>query len=102
MSDDDETEEESDHESRQTPTSSAELSTDASRDELRCSFCGKGQNEVRKVVAGPSAYICDECVDLCVGIISEDARRLRAAYWLYVAVAKLAYYMGRVIDPRSE
>ena len=32
---------------------------------LYCSFCGKGQNEVRKLIAGPSVYICDECVDLC-------------------------------------
>ena len=38
---------------------------------LYCSFCGKGQNEVRKLIAGPSVYICDECVDLCNNIIEE-------------------------------
>ena len=40
---------------------------------LFCSFCGKNQNEVRRLIAGPSVYICDECVDLCNDIISEEA-----------------------------
>ena len=39
---------------------------------LFCSFCGKSQEEVRKLVAGPSAYICDECVDLCKRIVEEQ------------------------------
>ncbi|MEF2148094.1 ATP-dependent Clp protease ATP-binding subunit ClpX [Aquilutibacter rugosus] len=39
---------------------------------LYCSFCGKNQHEVRKLIAGPSVYICDECVDLCNDIISEE------------------------------
>ena len=39
---------------------------------LFCSFCGKNQNEVRRLIAGPSVYICDECVDLCNDIISEE------------------------------
>ena len=39
---------------------------------LYCSFCGKSQEEVRKLIAGPSVYICDECVDLCVDIIREE------------------------------
>jgi ATP-dependent Clp protease ATP-binding subunit ClpX len=39
---------------------------------LFCSFCGKNQNEVRKLIAGPSVYICDECVSLCNDIIKED------------------------------
>lgn len=38
----------------------------------RCSFCGKAQNEVRRIVAGPNAYICDECVNLCSIIIAEE------------------------------
>ncbi|ANF57712.1 ATP-dependent Clp protease ATP-binding subunit ClpX [Halotalea alkalilenta] len=49
---------------------------DKDRDEngklLYCSFCGKNQNEVRKLIAGPSVYICDECVDLCNDIIREE------------------------------
>ena len=39
---------------------------------LYCSFCGKSQHEVKKLIAGPSVYICDECVDLCVDIIREE------------------------------
>ncbi|MDD2941394.1 MAG: ATP-dependent Clp protease ATP-binding subunit ClpX [bacterium] len=39
---------------------------------LRCSFCGKVQDEVRKLVAGPSVYICDECIELCNDIIKEE------------------------------
>ena len=40
--------------------------------QLRCSFCGTGREEVRKLIAGPTVYICDECVDLCNDIIAED------------------------------
>lgn len=40
--------------------------------QLRCSFCGKGQKEVKKLIAGPSVYICDECIDLCMDIIDEE------------------------------
>ena len=43
---------------------------------LYCSFCGKSQHEVRKLIAGPSVYICDECVDLCNDIIREEIRRI--------------------------
>jgi ATP-dependent Clp protease ATP-binding subunit ClpX len=39
---------------------------------LKCSFCGKGQDEVRKLIAGPTVYICDECVELCNEIIAEE------------------------------
>tara|TARA_B100001123_G_scaffold416380_1_gene517957 strand:+ start:1632 stop:2906 length:1275 start_codon:yes stop_codon:yes gene_type:complete len=39
---------------------------------LNCSFCGKNQNEVRKLIAGPSVYICNECIDLCNDIIKEE------------------------------
>ena len=39
---------------------------------LRCSFCSKSQSDVRKLIAGPSVYICDECVDICNEIISDD------------------------------
>ena len=41
-------------------------------DVLRCSFCGKSQNEVRKLIAGPTVYICNECIDICNEIISDD------------------------------
>lgn len=39
--------------------------------DLRCSFCGKGQNEVKKLIAGPNVYICDECIELCNDILAE-------------------------------
>ena len=39
---------------------------------LHCSFCGKNQNEVSKLIAGPSVFICDECVDLCNEIIRDE------------------------------
>lgn len=42
---------------------------------LRCSFCGKSQKEVKKLIAGPGVYICDECIDLCNDIISEERDR---------------------------
>lgn len=40
--------------------------------DLSCSFCGKGQNEVKKLIAGPSVYICNECIDLCGDILLEE------------------------------
>ena len=39
---------------------------------VRCSFCGKHQDQVRRIIAGPGAYICNECVQLCMGILDED------------------------------
>lgn len=39
---------------------------------VRCSFCGKAQENVRKIVAGPGVYICDECVELCTSIIETE------------------------------
>ena len=45
---------------------------------LYCSFCGKSQNEVRKLIAGPSVFICDECVDLCNDIIREEIQETAA------------------------
>ena len=41
---------------------------------FHCSFCGKSQHEVRKLIAGPSVYVCDECVALCNEIINEEGR----------------------------
>ena len=43
---------------------------------LYCSFCGKSQHEVKKLIAGPSVFICDECVDLCKDIIKEEVKSL--------------------------
>ena len=40
---------------------------------LHCNFCGKSQKEVKKLIAGPGVYICDECIELCNDIIFEDS-----------------------------
>jgi ATP-dependent Clp protease ATP-binding subunit ClpX len=45
-----------------------------SGDQLTCSFCGKAQEEVKKLIAGPAVYICDECIELCKDIIAEEAQ----------------------------
>ena len=41
-------------------------------EQLLCSFCGKSQPQVKKLIAGPGVYICDECIDLCNEIIDEE------------------------------
>ncbi|MDT8441010.1 MAG: ATP-dependent Clp protease ATP-binding subunit ClpX [Desulfuromonadales bacterium] len=46
----------------------------SSHEHLTCSFCGKAQEEVKKLIAGPAVYICDECIDLCKDIIAEEAQ----------------------------
>jgi ATP-dependent Clp protease ATP-binding subunit ClpX len=50
-----------------------------SDDTLRCSFCGKSQNEVKKLIAGPTVYICNECIDICNEIITDDQQQESAA-----------------------
>jgi endopeptidase Clp ATP-binding regulatory subunit (clpX) len=51
------------------------MSTKDTNGTLKCSFCGKGQKEVKKLIAGPGVYICDECIDLCNDIIDEEKER---------------------------
>ena len=53
------------------------LESAAKVDGLVCSFCGKHQKEVRKLIAGPSVYICDECVGLCAEILMEEGDQWR-------------------------
>ncbi len=48
------------------------MSSSESKNTLYCSFCGKSQHEVRKLIAGPTVFICDECVELCMDIIREE------------------------------
>ena len=55
------------------------MSTNGGNRVLHCSFCGKSQHEVRKLIAGPSAYVCDECISLCNEIIQEGAKDAVAA-----------------------
>ena len=46
------------------------------KDTLFCSFCGKNQKEVKKLIAGPTVFVCDECVELCMDIIKEENKKL--------------------------
>ena len=50
--------------------------TNSANKVLYCSFCGKSQHEVKKLIAGPSVFICDECIDLCTDIIQEEIAKL--------------------------
>src|SRR6516165_9490880 len=52
----------------------AKVSSSDSKGTLYCSFCGKSQHEVRKLIAGPTVFICDECVELCRDIIQEEKK----------------------------
>ena len=52
---------------------------DSQGDKLRCSFCSKNQDEVKRLIAGPTVYICDECIDLCNDIILEEGANEKAA-----------------------
>jgi len=54
--------------------------SDRGQSSLVCSFCGKSQEEVRKLIAGPEVYICDECIDLCNDIILEEAEEDASSY----------------------
>ena len=57
----------------------SETSTEKNSTSLHCSFCGKSQHDARKLIAGPSVHICDECVNLCVDIIREETDDTAAA-----------------------
>ena len=46
--------------------------------QLKCSFCGKTQEQVKRLVAGPGVYICDECIELCSEIIEEEFEDIKA------------------------
>jgi ATP-dependent Clp protease ATP-binding subunit ClpX len=50
----------------------SKVSSGETKNTLYCSFCGKSQHEVRKLIAGPTVFICDECVELCMDIIGEE------------------------------
>jgi len=47
---------------------------------LDCSFCGKRNDEVKVIVAGPNVFICDECVELCVDIVNEEIKKNRKKF----------------------
>ncbi len=65
------------------------MAKDESHANLSCSFCGKNQKEVKKLIAGPTVYICDECIGLCNDIIDEEIEKEEQSYGL-AAVPKPA------------
>ena len=74
--------------------------TRGTRGQYHCSFCGKSQDQVRRLIAGPGAvYICDECVDLCREIIDEESAPPAAAK-PRLPLAKLPTPAKMAIGPR--
>src|SRR5258708_13681865 len=57
---------------RRTETRMSKVGTSDSKNPLYCSFCGKSQHEVRQLIAAPTVFICDECVELCMDIIRQE------------------------------
>lgn len=55
------------------------MSDNNSNEELHCSFCGKSQNEVKKLIAGRGVYICDECIEVCINIVADEMAEEAAA-----------------------
>jgi ATP-dependent Clp protease ATP-binding subunit ClpX len=64
---------------------------------LVCSFCGKSQDQVRRLIAGPTVLICDECTVLCLEILTDQGPlNLRAGYFTFQFVAKLLWPISRL------
>ena len=82
------------------------LSGGDSKSTLYCSFCGKSQHEVRKLIAGPTVFICDECVELCNEILGEELgvtqRLSRAAVALEKAAAGEELFRDRHSEAVAE
>lgn len=69
------------------------MSRNSNERNIKCSFCGKTQDIVKRIVAGPGVYICDECISLCKNIIEED----------YIAEEETAYTIDEVTKlPKPE
>ena len=67
------------------------------RGTLKCSFCGKSQDQVRKLIAGPGVYICDECIELCNEIIEEELSRTTEDPMRFRNLPKPAANLPRVV-----
>lgn len=67
---------------------------------LYCSFCGKSQHDVKKLIAGPSTFICDECVNLCIEIVNETTRAEADLQLVYEAIE--AHWGERCSDANPE
>jgi hypothetical protein len=74
---------------------------------VRCSFCAKEEGAVGKVIAGPGVYICDECVQLCNGILEADrtatpAERAQIPYWESMSDEQLLAHLPKVVEVGSQ
>jgi len=68
-----------------------------------CSFCGKAAVDVRKLIAGPGVYICDGCVDLCVGILQADGpAEARVPEWSGMTDEQLLDHLPRVASTAAQ
>ena len=63
-------------------------------DEKRCSFCGKSQDDVAALIAGPSVFICDECVDVCIEVLGINEE------WCERKIANLQRMLAQTETPR--
>ena len=63
------------------------------KDTLYCSFCSKSQKEVKKLIAGPTVFVCDECVELCMDIIKEDGKNTQIKVNQSIPKPKEIYYL---------
>ena len=67
------------------------------KDNLHCSFCGKAQKEVKKLIAGPTVYICNECVDLCNDILHEETKNEKEEVFEISKPKEIFSYLDDVI-----
>lgn len=84
----------------ESPSSSVDARDRAPPKTLSCSFCGKTQHEVRKLVAGPAVFICDKCIELCTDFVDdplsdEDLSRLHAESVRAMSTEELAHFVER-------
>jgi hypothetical protein len=69
---------------------------------LHCSFCGKSQHDVRKLIAGPAVYICDECAELCMDIVREETPLWKVVNLLSSAAGKPDAYQTALAHVRDQ
>ena len=79
-----------------------EVYDDAFKEQLRCSFCNKSQNEVRKLIAGPGVYICDECIELCCEILEEELKKRDVGGESTMASEQPKFQYGRELPSTGE
>ena len=66
------------------------------KSKLNCSFCGKSQSKVKKLIAGPNTYICNECVDLCNDILDVEEKEKRSMTFLLISPEKFLTILMRL------